>query len=379
MEKGIFESSHPHKVYFDDGLERSLNAILQGKKNLNILVATNTSLADSATIKQIKNILKHQTVFICDGLKAHSPRNDVIKVSKILRENKIDITIGLGGGSVCDTLKVANIGATNEFNNIEDIDRLKNEHQFRTPQSKLIALPTTLSAGEFTCFAGITNEKVPAKEVFFNRHLPPSVIILDPCLTLDTPDRLFFGTGIRAIDHAVETWCSSEAAPTHAAMALRGFKILMHSLKQVKLDKQSHTPRRDCQIGAWLSVQGVAGGLDLGASHGIGHILGGRVGMPHGETSCVMLPHVLAYNLSATEKRQDELSNQIGGKGKKLNEAISELVSQLGLPTRLRDCNISKELLSELAEECLNDKWLGTNPVPLTDATEIEKILLRAW
>ena len=101
--------------------------------------------------------------------------------------------------------------------------------------------------------------------------------------------------------------------------------------------------------------------------------------MPHGETSCVMLPHVLAYNLSATEKRQDELSNQIGGKGKKLNEAISELVTQLGLPTRLRDCNISKELLPELAEECLNDKWLGTNPVPLTDATEIEKILLKAW
>ena len=60
MEKGIFESSHPHKVYFNDGLESSLNAILHGKKNFNILVATNTSLADSATIEQIKSILKHQ-------------------------------------------------------------------------------------------------------------------------------------------------------------------------------------------------------------------------------------------------------------------------------------------------------------------------------
>ena len=379
MEKGIFESSHPHKVYYDNGLEGSLIDILHEKKDLNILIATNTSLADSAAIKKIKNILKHQNVVICSGLKAHSPRNDVIKVSRILRANSIDIIIGLGGGSVCDTLKVANIGASNEFDNIEDIDKLKTEQQLRAPQSKLIALPTTLSAGEFTCFAGITNEKLTAKEVFFNKHLPPSTIILDPWLTLDTPDRLFFGTGVRAIDHAVETWCSPEAAPTHAAMALSGFKILMQSLKQVKFNTQSQSPRRDCQIGAWLSVQGVTGGLDLGASHGIGHILGGSAGMPHGETSCVMLPHVLAYNFPATEKKQDELSKQIGNKEKKLNEAINELVSHLGLPTRLRDCNISKDLLPNLAKECLNDKWLKTNPIPLTDAAEIEKILLQAW
>ncbi len=379
MKKGIFESSHPHIVYFENGLEQSLNNILQEKKNLNILVATNTSLADSAAMNKIKKILKHQKVFIVSGLKAHSPRNDVLKVSRVLRENDIDITIGLGGGSVCDTLKVANIGATNEFNDIEDINKLKTKQQFRGPQSKLVALPTTLSAGEFTCFAGITDEEVPAKEVFFNKHFSPSAIILDPWLTLDTPDRLFFSTGVRAIDHAVETWCSSDVAPTHAAMALHGFKILMLSLKQVKYDKQSHASRRECQIGAWLSIQGVAGGLDLGASHGIGHILGGSAGMPHGETSCVMLPHVLAYNLSATKKRQGELSRQIDIKDKKLNDAISELVSQLGLPTRLRDCNISRDQLFSLAKECLNDKWLETNPIPLTDAAEIERILLKAW
>ncbi len=379
MRKGIFESSHPHRVYFEENLEQSLKHVLCELEDLNILVATNTSLADSAAMEKIKSILKHQNVVLCTGLKAHSPRNDVIKVTKILRENNINITLGLGGGSVCDTLKVANIGATNGFNCVEDIDKLKEEQQFRPPQSKLIALPTTLSAGEFTCFAGITNEKVPAKEVFFNKQLPPSAIVLDPWLTLDTPDRLFFGTGVRAIDHAVETWCSFEAAPTHAAMALRGFKILMHSLKQVKFNKQSLTARRDCQIGAWLSVQGVAGGLDLGASHGIGHILGGSTGMPHGETSCVMLPHVLAYNLSATAKRQSELSDQIGERKKKLHDSIGELVNLLGLPTRLRDCNIPRNLLPSLAQECLNDKWLETNPIPLTNASEIEKILLQAW
>ena len=150
----------------------------------------------------------------------------------------------------------------------------------------------------------------------------------------------------KTIDHTVETWCSF-GRPTHAAMALRGFKILMYSLEQVKSDKHSLKARRDCQIGAWLSVQGVAGGLDLGASHGIGHILGGSAGMPHGETSCVMLPHVLAYNFSVTAKRQGELSQQIEGKGGKLHEAISGLVSLLGC-TRLRT-TASRNLLPSLA------------------------------
>ena len=75
-----------------------------------------------------------------------------------------------------------------------------------------------------------------------------------------------------------------------------------------------------------LSVQGVAGGLDLGASHGIGHILGGSAGMPHGETSCVMLPHVLAYNFSVTAKRQGELSQQIEGRESYMKQLVDWLV-----------------------------------------------------
>ena len=289
------------------------------------------------------------------------------------------MTIGLGGGSVCDTLKVANLGATNQFTKTEDIGNLKKTGHFNPPQTELIALPTTLSAGEFTCFAGITNQEIPAKDVFFNSLFPPSAVILDPWLTLDTPDRLFFSTGVRAIDHAVETWCSPHAAPTQAAMALRGFKMLMQSLGQVKSENQTTESRRNCQIGAWLSVQGVAGGLDLGASHGIGHILGGSAGMPHGETSCVMLPHVLEYNLSVTEDKQNELNKQLEGNHEKLSNAISKLVGQLGLPNRLRDCNIPRSLLSNLAKECLNDKWLETNPIPLTKTKDIKEILEKAW
>ncbi len=379
MEKGVFESSHLHKVYFDKGLEQSLADILREEHNTNILVATNTSLAESPAIQKIKELTNERNVFFCNGLRAHSPRNDVIKISKMIKENDIGLIIGLGGGSVCDTLKVANLGASNNFSKTEDIDKLRGTTKFSVPKAKLVALPTTLSAGEYTCFAGITNEEVPAKEVFYNKSFPPAAVVLDPWLTLDTPDRLFFSTGVRALDHAVETWCAPKVAPTHAAMALQGFRILMHSLKHAKHDTKSYNSRHECQIAAWLSIQGVAGGLDLGASHGIGHILGGSAGMPHGETSCVMLPHVLDFNLPATQAKQNELNSQIEQSGGYLSKAIKNLVIQLELPTRLQDCNIPKDSLPDLAKECLSDKWLETNPIPLRDAKKIQNILEKAW
>ena len=171
------------------------------------------------------------------------------------------------------------------------------------------------------------------RRFFFSKQLPPSVIILDPWLTLDTPDRLFFGTGVRAIDNTVETWCSFEKlTPTHATMALRGFKILMHSLEQVKSDKQSLKARRDCQIGAWLSVQGVAGGLDLGASHGIGHILGGSAGMPHGETSLRNASACLTYSSQSQQKDEVNLVNRLKEGGKSYMKQLVDWLVYLGYP-----------------------------------------------
>src|SRR5207245_3915236 len=136
---------------------------------------------------------------------------------------------------------------------------------------------------------------------------PPSVIS-DPATTHPTPEGLWPSTGIRAVDHAVETFCSIDGNAYAASTALQALRLLGGGLAAVKRDPADLAARLDCQIGAWISMTGIVGGTRMGASHAIGHVLGGSAGVPHGYTSCVMLPAVLAFNAAVNGDRQAELS-----------------------------------------------------------------------
>ncbi|MGR9089844.1 MAG: iron-containing alcohol dehydrogenase, partial [Gammaproteobacteria bacterium] len=137
--------------------------------------------------------------------------------------------------------------------------------------------------------------------------------------------------------------------------------------------------RLACLIGAWLSIQGVATGVDLGASHGIGHVLGGTAGMPHGETSCVMLPHVLRYNESVNGERQAILAAAMGDPDTSAADQIQALVASLDLPGRLRDAGVGEEILPTIAEESMLDMWIPTNPRPIEGPQDVLPLLQAAW
>tara|TARA_B100001123_G_C15206987_1_gene985672 strand:- start:131 stop:766 length:636 start_codon:yes stop_codon:yes gene_type:complete len=209
--------------------------------------------------------------------------------------------------------------------------------------------------------------------------IAPNVVILDAAMTEATPSRLFFGTGIRAVDHAVETWCSINVTPLTEATSLHALRILPRALARAKSKPEDLTNRLNCLIGAWLSVQGVSTGVDLGASHGIGHVLGGTAGMPHGETSCVMLPHVLRFNESVNSKRQAALAEAMGDANITAADQIQTLVSDLDLPGRLRDCDVPRELLPTIAEESMHDMWIPTNPRSISGPADVLPLLEAAW
>jgi maleylacetate reductase len=343
------------------------------------LLVTNTSLTRAGGLAEVvAAALGERCVARLTGVRAHSPREDVLRIAAALAENRADIVIGFGGGSVCDATKAACLALANGATTVADLDRLRDPAALRPATLPFVAIPTTLSAGEFTAFAGVTDERVPRKEVLFHPSMAPDVVVLDPALTVATPPRLFFGTGIRAVDHCVETFCSINVTPPTEATALHAARLLPGALRRVLADGGDLDARLDCLVGAWLSVQGVACGVDLGASHGIGHILGGTAGMPHGETSCVMLPHVLRYNHTVNGARQAELAAAMGDAATPLADQIQALVAALGLPGRLRDAAVPHELLPTLAEESLLDLWIPTNPRPL-DGAAILGLLEAAW
>ena len=364
-------------VYYGRKLEPTLNEIAQSLGAQNVLFVTNSSLANTTLSSSIVEAVKKFGVYQVTGLKAHSPRGDVTRVCNAIEKHSINLVIAFGGGSVCDTTKVACLAHTNNLNE-GNFELLNSPDKLKNTPIPFVAIPTTLSAGEFTCFAGITDEQIPRKEVFWHPDIAPHSVILDPEMTTKTPDPLFFSTGIRAVDHAIETWCSVNVTPPAEALALHALRLLAKSLPSSKKESSLES-RLECQIGSWLSVQGVATGVDLGASHGIGHVLGGTAGMPHGETSCVMLPHVLDYNLEVNRSRQNVLAEAMGEPNRPLADSVKDLVSSLSLPTRLRDASVKKDLLTTIAEESMLDHWIATNPRPISGASTIFELLEKAW
>jgi len=108
-------------------------------------------------------------------------------------------------------------------------------------------------------------------------------------------------------------------------------------------------------------------------------VLGGTADVPHGYTSCVMLPHVLRFNAPVNAERQAWVSEALGRPGEDAGDVVAELVAALGLPGRLRDVGVNPEQLDRIAEESMHDRWVHTNPRRIDDPPAVRVLLDAAW
>jgi alcohol dehydrogenase class IV len=139
----------------------------------------------------------------------------------------------------------------------------------------VVCIPTTLSGGEYQALAGGTNDESHTKHGFAHGTLPPVLVILDAELTTTTPDKFWLSTGVRAVDHCVETICSlAEDKNGGEEAAERGLSKLVPALLQCAQDVNNLAARHQCQLGVIDAMSAIKSGVDLGASHGIGHQLG---------------------------------------------------------------------------------------------------------
>jgi maleylacetate reductase len=248
---------------------------------------------------------------------------------------------------------------------------------------RTISIPTTLSAGEFSSFAGCTDvdtaDGVHRKESYASATMIPTSVILDPVATLATPEWLFLSTGIRAVDHAVEDLCAVNAQPMSDGASLHALRLLGRGLRACKADPADLAARLDCQLGSWMSMVGAQNGVTKGASHGIGHVLGGTAGVPHGYTSCVMLPHVLRFNAPVNAARQEWVAEALGRPGMPAADAVAELIAALGLPATLRAVGVRPDQLDIIAEGAMHDRCIPTNPRPIPGPATVRALLDAAW
>ena len=216
--------------------------------------------------------------------------------------------------------------------------------------------------------------KTQLKERYTGNDICPQVVILDPSLTLHTPDWLWLSTAIRSVDHAVEGLCSSSTNPLMPPMALNSLQLFARSLRETFKDREDIFPRSLSQKAVWMIAKNL-GNTSMGASHGIGYLLGSIGSVPHGYTSCVMLPAVLKWNESFNKEKQKWISNALGRPKLSAAEAVGELVSDLGLPTTLGEVGIKDDQWDKIADYGLKHPTVLSNPRPITKKDDIIEIL----
>lgn len=202
---------------------------------------------------------------------------------------------------------------------------------------------------------------------------------------------MWLSTGIRAVDHCVETICSLQGNAKADKDAEAGLKLLVHGLLKSKLDGQDCEARHQCQMGVIEAMKAVGDGVPMGAGHGIGHQLG-PLGVGHGETSCILLPAVCKYNAhhgANVDKQQkvvdilwkdQEVKSALQQRGlaegkADLGDVLDAVIKELGMPRKLKDVHVGRDKLDDLAANSLHDPWCATNPVPLKKKEQVLEIL----
>src|SRR5712691_5838646 len=328
------------------------------------LMASGTLNRTTDEIARVGRALGNRFAGLFDHMPPHTPRHAVVEAAAMARDAGADLIVTVGGGSVTDGAKAVQLCLANDIRSAEAIDALRPvagpdgvlgaAPAMKPPAVPQITVSTTLSAGEFSAIAGGTDEHTRVKELIRHPGIMPRAVVLDPAVTVHTPEWLFLSTGIRAVDHCVEGVCSGEANPYGDAQALHGLALLCRGLPRVKADAGDVAARLDCQLGSWLSMGPLAGGVPMGASHGIGYVLGAVFDIPHGHTSCIMLPAVMRWNKPVNAERQALIAAAMGHPGEDAGDVLDAFIRGLGMPRSLGAVKIGPESFARLAEGAMD-------------------------
>jgi alcohol dehydrogenase len=333
------------RVYFGSGSISKLRNELDRIGSLRPFLVTGQSIAQKTDlITRIEHAAGRKLTGVFSEIKQHAPMSGIRRAATAVREAKADSVISLGGGSPIDSTKII----------VKELSE-----DFQRPAIPHIAVPTTLSAAEFSHIAGMTDEKLNRKAGFRDLRMVPRLIFLDPELTIPTPSWLWASSGIRSLDHAVEAVYLPKHQPYVDTLALEAIHLLFQNLKVSTEDPANLKSRLTCQMAAWMSFAGVVS-VGTGLSHAIGRVIGATWNIPHGITSCLTLSEVMRME---AERNPGRLALIARAEGKNVEgvsvekaalqaaDGVADLVRGLGLSKRLRDYGVRKEDLPKIARD----------------------------
>jgi len=332
--KGLFAYSNPRAIHWGPGSISELGQELERLEAHRIaLVTTRSLVAEERLISLVQHALGEARVAVTVVVSQHAPITQVEACFHKAEDAQVDGVVSFGGGSPIDTAKMLAV-------------KLADRTARAARGLPHVAVPTTLSAAELAAGAGYTDD-AGNKAGMRDPRLLPDAVIYDAQLTLATPMALWLSTGIRALDHAVEGFLADGLHPFSDVMALEAIRRLFESLPRAKADPSDIGVRTENQLAAWFSFT-----LPAQSAGGLGHMMGkqigARYGIPHGVTSCLLLPHVIRFFAGRMPERVAFLS---AATGPDPAGRVQGLIESLGLPQHIAEYGIGEPELRKAAGE----------------------------
>ncbi len=366
-----FNWNYPTTVWVGKNRIDDLPNACESLKIVNPLFVTDKDLIELPFIKNIiSNLKKKFSKFnIFSNFTGNPIGENIEEGVEVFKKNNSDGVIAIGGGSALDVGKaVAFMSGQNrpiwDFEDIGDYWKRANGDNI----APIIAIPTTAGTGSETGRASaIINKKTGVKKIIFHPKFLPSIVILDPILTLDLSPRLTAATGMDALAHNLEAFCAPGFHPMADGIALEGINLIKTSLMTAFNDGKNIEARQN--LLAASSMGSTAFQKGLGAIHSLSHPINAKFNMHHGLSNAIFMPYVLTFNKKFIEKRISIISAFIGLENTfdSFLDWIIKLRKELKIPHKLSELiQINPNQLEELSQMALEDPSTTTNPTKLT-------------
>ena len=394
--QGEFNPAVPTRILFGNGKIDSLKDEIQKLGGKRVLVLSGRTVAEKTdAVRRINDGLGDMSAGVYSGLTQRAPLSTAVEAANLVLASGADTLVGVGGSTISDAARMIAVLMAEGITTVEQLRQLGEEQDMLLSPNLdgkvlplQVAVPTTLSAGEFNMGGGnVLDDQAGHKIRVRHRRLYADLIMLDSVMTEGTPDWLWLSTGVKALDHCIERLYTTGNQPAIDAPILAAAEMLFTHLPKSRESDGDPEARLQCLVAAWMSMMG-APNFAMGLSHAIGHILGVKYSVGHGYTSCVTQPYVMEFNRPVSAAKQALLARSAGLDTRGMSDeaaaeaagrAVDDFVLGMGMPHRIRELEIPEADLPEIAELVLTDDGCRNNPIPITSAEQVMEVLRAAF
>ena len=367
----------PSAIEWGEGCASAVPARLSRIEATRPMIVTDPGVLNAGVVDGVVEGIRRAGLqaVVFDGVHPNPTDKNVYAGTVKYQDERCDSLVAVGGGSVIDAAKVIRMLVAHPHPLQELYADAGGVTRIRRAMPRLISIPTTAGTGaEISRGSLITDTSVGRKRLVLHPRLSSTISLLDPLMTIGLPPFQTKTSGADALAHCIEGFAATAYHPIADGIALEGIRLIWESLPKVVSSPRDVAARGKMLLAASMGALAIQKGV--GAAHALAHPLSDVVGMPHGLANAIVLPTVMEFNSSVAPARYAAIARAIGVDPRGSDEetaragieAVRTFLTSLDIPTRLRDAEVSRSKLPELAAQAIQDDSHQTNPRSCTES-----------